>query len=138
MTEVRNTQPTIGRAGVTPLALIVDDEASIRETLRDALSEIGLDVVAVGAVRDAIQQLSRLHYDVAVVDICLPDGSGGDVIRHALACRPPVPCVAISGIADTHTMHHCLEMGASACLWKPFRLEALENIVRRLLRSSGR
>lgn len=129
-------QPAHRRATAKPLALVVDDERAVSEALRQALVDAGLDVVTVATAGEAMQRLAELRYDVAIVDICLPDGSGVDIIQRALACSPPVPCVAITGVADTETMRHCAELGAAACLWKPFRLETLEKVVWRVLRPS--
>ncbi|QWT21421.1 response regulator [Bacillus sp. NP157] len=74
--------------------LIVEDDASLRDNLTLLLSRDQLEIVAVGSIRDALDQLATATFDCLVMDLVLPDGSGYDLLAHMAASEafafPPV------------------------------------------------
>ncbi|HEY4365787.1 MAG TPA: response regulator [Steroidobacteraceae bacterium] len=78
------------------MALIVEDESLVRLFLTDVLEEIGFTVVEAASVAEALQvSQERNDFEVAFVDVGLPDGSGLDV-AHQLRSRSPQLAVAVA------------------------------------------
>jgi two-component system OmpR family response regulator len=61
--------------------LLVEDEASIREPLAEALRSEGFETLVAGTVGEALEQ-ARHEPDLVLLDVMLPDGSGFDVCRE--------------------------------------------------------
>lgn len=77
--------------------LIVDDEPSIQVLFEQVLSSVGYYVTVVGRSRQALAQVRSREFDVAVVDLSLPDEDGFEVIRQMRSVSPHLRILAISG-----------------------------------------
>ena len=64
-----------------PRILVVDDELGVQLFLEQVLSSVGYYVTVVGTSRQALAQVRSREFDVAVVDLSLPDEDGFEVIR---------------------------------------------------------
>src|SRR6056297_1280063 len=73
-----NKKRTI-RRNLSGRVLAVDDEASLLKMTRMALQRIGLEVITAATVKDALAQLVNYDFDMALVDMYLPDGTGMDI-----------------------------------------------------------
>ncbi|KJV24428.1 hybrid sensor histidine kinase/response regulator, partial [Luteibacter yeojuensis] len=62
--------------------LIVEDDAELRANLTLLLARDQLEIVAVGSIREALDQLGSATFDCLVMDLVLPDGSGYDLLEH--------------------------------------------------------
>jgi response regulator receiver domain-containing protein len=71
-----------------PRILIVDDEPSVRTFFDRVLSEDGYYVDAVGTARQALRALCDRAFEVALVDLSLPDGDGVELMRQMRAEAP--------------------------------------------------
>ena len=110
-------------------AFIVEDHAAIRDGLAEALAELaGIRTVGWAAsVRDALAWLAdpARRWDIAVIDLLLPDGSGLEVLR-ALAGRAPArKVVVLTATATEPVRARCRELGADAVFDKAMETEAL-------------
>ncbi len=86
-----------------------------RDSLRIALSNWGLDVVATtGDGRDAVSLLTKLRPDVAVIESVLPGLNGADVIRIVRADHPGIAVIAIAPHADWDAVTRSMRAGAAA------------------------
>ena len=87
-----------------PRILIVDDELTVRTFVERILSEDGYFVDAVGTARQALDALCDRTFDVALVDLSLPDGDGVELIRQMRIDAPHLSILATSGflVGDTH------------------------------------
>ena len=74
--------------------LIVEDETAIVDFLRDNLMHDEHRVTAVGTARDAIKALGAEHFDVALVDVGLPDGPASTSCARSAAARQATPASA--------------------------------------------
>jgi len=124
--------------------LIVDDDDIIRDALYDLLSEEHRCHTAETADK-AMEWLESESYDVILTDISMPGMSGVEFLGHARRLQPDTPVLVISGIRDVMHTQGLLKMGASDYLFKPFRLEEVEEKVaraielhRQLLREHGK
>ena len=112
--------------------LVVDDDAAIRDTLYDLLSEDHLCHVAETAER-ALGWLATDTYDVVLTDISMPGLSGIELLSHVRQNQPQTPVIIVSGIQAQAHAKGLIALGAFEYLLKPFRLEDVEQSVARAL-----
>lgn len=129
MVNLGNGAPMTGRE--LRKVLIVDDDAHLRTALRHAFLTHGLDVTDVETVASAMALLDDEPFDLIVVDVRLPDGTGADVVRAATACAPMPLVIAISGRASPTEAFEVASSGARAYLEKPVSFRALWEHVER-------
>ena len=105
--------------------LIVDDEAEIRASLEEILSEEGYGVASAGTAAEAITLLQDAPYDVVLLDIWLPDRDGLDVLAdiHAFAPENLPEVIIISGHGTIETAVKATKLGAYDFLEKPLSLD---------------
>ena len=77
-------------SGDVTLVLLVEDEQHLREPLEQLLQLHGFDVITAATARDAARLVSTQRPDAAIVDLCLADGSGRDVIAAMPADVPVI------------------------------------------------
>lgn len=105
-----------------PSVLIVDDDDHVREVVAAMLEEAGFKVAAAASGWDALDLIEHHEFDLAVVDVGLPDGLDGvAMIRCARARRPQIRCLFISGFSDPITD----DPERDDFVGKPFRLTEL-------------
>ena len=119
-----------------PKILVVDDEESLLETVRYALSHESFEVVVARDGAEAIRQFEAERPDLLVLDLMLPVLGGIDVCRRIRATSrvPILMLTARDGEVDRVVG---LEMGADDYVTKPFSLRELVARVRALLRRAG-
>ena len=105
--------------------LIVEDEPDIRALMTFVLERAGYDVVCVRAVGEARAAISLYDFDAALIDICLPDGNGDEVMGILRATSPQTRIVAISALASTDDVARDATTFADTFLPKPFTNAAL-------------
>jgi DNA-binding response OmpR family regulator len=118
--------------------LLVEDSARVAETVGAGLRERGHIVFVAGGIRAADEAFAGQHFDVAVVDIGLPDGSGLDWCRSTRQGGSELPILLLTarnGVADRVAG---LDAGADDYLGKPFSVEELLARVRALTRRGPR
>lgn len=121
--------------------LLVEDDRDLRQTLRDALSVEGYDVVASGSAADASAVLrhsmsSDTPLDLLVLDLGLPDGDGSDLL-HKVRAQYALPILIISARHDDANKVALLDAGADDYLVKPFSISELLARMRVTLRHRG-
>ena len=111
--------------------LIVDDNAALTENLRQILegSQLRPDVRTALDGRAAVAAATTKPFDVALVDVKLPDGSGVDVVSALRSACPMGEVVLITGFATVDSALAALQAGAFAFLLKSFRPEELLSTV---------
>jgi len=118
--------------------LLVEDSSRVAAVLAAGLRERSHTVIVAGTVRDADAALTRERFDIAVVDVGLPDGSGLSWCRNARKSGCEVPILfltARNGVADRVAG---LDAGADDYLGKPFSLDELLARIRALARRGPR
>ncbi|MGA8016438.1 MAG: EAL domain-containing protein [Candidatus Dormiibacterota bacterium] len=115
--------------------LIADDDANIRDALRELLeSEDGITVVAVTAdAAQAIEAAARERPDVAILDVKMPGGGGPHAARGILASSPSTRIVALSAYGDRASILEMLRAGASAYLVKGSMPDEVTRTIQRVL-----
>lgn len=118
-------------------ALVVEDEAGLRNQLTGRLRGAGYAVDAAGTARDSQFFASEYLVDVAVVDLGLPDGSGLDLIRGWRRGDLRFPVLILTARGRWQDKVEGLEAGADDYLVKPFQMEELLARLAALLRRSA-
>lgn len=112
--------------------LVVDDDDVIRDTLCELLSEAHSCQTA-DTAEDALAKLEARTFDVVLTDISMPGLSGMELLRRVLQLYPGTAVIMISGISDQEQAQSLITQGAFDYLLKPFRLEVVEESVKRAL-----
>lgn len=99
--------------------LIVDDEKSIRSTLRDILEFEQYDVEEAVDGLDAIAHLKKQQYDVIIMDIKMPKMDGLEALERVAILAPDTPVVMISGHGNIETAVEAVKKGAYDYISKP-------------------
>ncbi len=113
--------------------LVVDDELIIRESLVGWLRRAGHGVDAAPGGRQALDMLSRNHYDLIFLDMRMPDLSGLEALKTVKTTHPHILVVMITAYASIETAIEAMKNGADDFLMKPFQAEQLELMVEKLL-----
>jgi two-component system response regulator RegX3 len=116
--------------------MVVDDEESLLEAIRYALSREGMEVVTASDGGQAVIDFERERPDLLVLDLMLPGLSGWDVCRRVRASSQ-VPILMLTARDNEVDRVVGLEMGADDYVTKPFSLRELVARVRALLRRAG-
>ena len=119
--------------------LLLEDDPAIARTVAYALERDGLAVTHSLLVHDARQQLQRTRFDLLVLDVGLPDGSGLDLLRDVRSAAPTaaLPVLMLSAHGEEIDRVLGLELGADDYLTKPFSPRELAARVKALLRRAG-
>ena len=105
--------------------LIVDDDESVCRTLALSLGEKGYQTDTAGTAREAIEKARRRSFNVALLDIRLPDMDGVALIPLLRDTQPDVAVVMIAGHPSPETTMQALNEGASAHVTKPLNMDEL-------------
>ena len=116
--------------------LVVDDDETIRRTLRINLRARGYEVEEVATGRDALATLDDAPADLVILDLGLPDLDGVEVLRR-LRARSRVPVVVLSARQQSDDKVEALDEGADDYVTKPFGMDELMARVRSALRRGG-
>jgi DNA-binding NtrC family response regulator len=109
---------------------VVDDEREILDELSGLLSRRGHTVVCVDGAMTAIRTLDEDGpFDVLLTDIRMPDGSGLDVVRAALAIEPGIASYVMSGHAGPEEISQARDDGALDYFPKPVAFRALMEVL---------
>ena len=114
------------------LVLIVDDEPSGRETLQSILSTGPYELACACDGTEALELAHRLHPDLVLLDVMLPDVDGFDICRmlRSQTDLQPVPVIMISALEDHASRLRGLQSGADDFISKPFNRAELRARVR--------
>jgi two-component system response regulator HydG len=130
MAEVRIGRLTdLGAGGGSPLLLVVDDEAPIREFLSDYAEFTGFRVTACASGREALAVLDRETVDLALVDLRMPQIDGMEVIKAIRQKAPQCQVVLMSGVGSISTAVEAIKLGARDYLEKPFDPDTLQKLL---------
>jgi len=114
--------------------LIVDDDEIIRETLRDLLESKGYTVETVETGKEAIEKSQSRSFNLALLDIKLPDMEGTELLRKMHSLTPRTMKIMITAHGTLRNAMDSLNFGADAYLLKPIKREELLKTVEDKLR----
>lgn len=106
-----------------PSVLIVDDEAGIRKLLMKVLDENGYSPDSAENGAEAIQKANVRYYNLALIDIMLPDINGVDLLAKFKPTRPRTRKIIMTGNPSLQNAVEALNKGADAYIMKPLEIE---------------
>jgi DNA-binding NtrC family response regulator len=106
--------------------LIVDDDVDLRQNLARRFQRQGNNVAEAGTVAEANACAERRPFDVALVDLNLPDGSGIDVVTRLKELQPESEVLMLTAHASIETAIEAVKRGAYHYLTKPYNLPELD------------
>jgi len=118
-----------------PKVLIVDDEATICNLLRDILRDEGYDVQFTQDARDGLDLIKNNSFDIVISDIRMPRIDGIDILSYTKKFDPDISVILMTGYASIETAQKAIRFGASDYITKPFQLKEIPIIVERALRA---
>ena len=113
--------------------LIVDDDENIRNTMKTILEDEGyiVDLAATGS--EAIQKTQKTAYNIALLDIRLPDMEGVELLKLMKDTMPRTRKIMVTGYPSMQNAITALNKNADAYLIKPVNVEKLLNTVKEQL-----
>lgn len=116
--------------------LIVDDERSIRLSLRTILSNFGFDIVEAARGEEALALVRTAQFDAVLLDINMPGMGGIEVCRIMRKALPRLPIVMLTVQGGEDRKVEALDAGADDYITKPFQLRELTARLRAAVRRS--
>jgi len=114
--------------------LIVDDDENIRKVLMAILEDKGYQMEAVGSAREAIKKTDKKFYNLALIDIRLPDMEGIELLMKMRDTTPRMRKIIITGYPTLQNAVDAVNKGADAYVTKPFDVERVLNTISEQLR----
>lgn len=113
--------------------LVVEDEEVIAAGLAYSLEQEGYEAAIAHTVKEACSCMEQDSFDLYLLDLTLPDGSGYDICKQVKS-RFDVPVIFLTAFDDEINVVMGLELGADDYIYKPFRLKELLARVKTVLR----
>ena len=105
--------------------LVVDDNRELAENLAELVSLEGHGAVAAFGGEDALRKARRHPFDIALVDLCMPDMDGVELARELTREHPSASYQFVSGYADEELLRDAREFSGSAPWSKPLPIGLL-------------
>jgi len=100
--------------------LVVDDDENIRKVVLAILEDEGYAVESVGTAKEAIEKSKRKFYNIALIDIRLPDMEGIELLTKIRETTPRMRKVIVTGYPTLQNAVEAVNKGADAYIVKPF------------------
>ena len=117
--------------------LIVDDHASVIDSMSTVLSARGFQIVCAHNFAQALVSLRNAEFDLVITDLCLPDATGMDVINEVKTETPDTEVILMTGHGSVDVTIEAIKRGAYYYLEKPCALDRLNALVDRALETSA-
>jgi two-component system OmpR family response regulator len=121
----------------SPHVLVVDDDLEIRKLLGRYLTGQGFRVSLAGSKREFDERMATEKFDIVVLDVLLPDGSGLDICLGLRQRAPDLPVILVTALKEDVDRIIGLEIGADDYIGKPFNPRELLARVRAVLRRTA-
>lgn len=105
--------------------LIIDDEASLRQTMARILLRVGFQVTTVANAKECFEVLNQQSFDLVYLDIRLPDMNGLEILKSIRSEFPELPIILFTAQPDLHSAVEALRSGATDYLMKPLKPETV-------------
>ncbi|PYQ25267.1 MAG: hybrid sensor histidine kinase/response regulator [Acidobacteria bacterium] len=136
----RTAEPAAERAAASETLLLVEDDASVRELLRELLESAGFRVLEASRPGEAVEIVKsrREPIDLLVTDVVMPEMTGPELARRLEDLRPGLRLLFLSGYTEGVVLDKGLVSDGAHFLQKPFTTDALEAKVREVLDAPAR
>jgi DNA-binding NtrC family response regulator len=123
--------------GATPAPraaiLVVDDDAAMRDYLREELEHEGFQVEVAGSGRAGVERVKLGGIDLVVSDVKMPDLDGLDLLREVREVSPAPYVITITAFGSIDTAIRAVKLGAFDYITKPFEIEQLVLVIDKAL-----
>ncbi|KJR45004.1 Acetoacetate metabolism regulatory protein AtoC [Desulfosporosinus sp. I2] len=113
--------------------LVADDEVSLRLVLQTAISKVGYGVDTVENGKEALRMAQENYYDVALLDIRMPEMDGLQAFYEIHKIKPDLPIILMTAFGSSEIAVETMKRGAFDYILKPFNLEEVKIIVNRAI-----
>lgn len=117
--------------------LIIDDEASVRQTLARILQRTGLEITTAADGKTGLALVSEHPFDLVYLDIRMPDMSGLEVLKVIHEKLPELPVILFTAQPDVHSAVEALRHGAADYLLKPLKPQVVIDRTQAVLKDQG-
>ena len=125
-----------GEFAVADLVLIVDDDEAVRTTLYKVIRSNGLDAEMASGGGQALDLISKTHYDLILLDVNMPGMDGFTLVQKLRSRGIKTPIIIVSGRKEDFDTLYGLDIGADDYITKPFNPVTLGAKVKALIRRS--
>lgn len=115
--------------------LVVDDDKSILRTFTHILKKNGYEIDSAETGKEAMEKAASRHYDLALVDVRLPDMDGTDLLAKMKKQLQRTIKIVITGFPSLESGVKALDEGADAYLVKPVKPEELLTLIKEKLKN---
>src|ERR1039458_855845 len=115
-----------------PVLLIVDDEESVRESFRLALQD-DYSLTFAEDAKTTLRILKGQSFDLCLLDIMLPDGSGLDLLRQIKRRDESIDVIMVTALTGVDTALEAMKTGAYDYITKPYKINELSELIKRVL-----
>jgi DNA-binding response OmpR family regulator len=117
--------------------LLLEDDLSLIDGLQYSLKKNGFVLEIARTVNEAMELLEKNQYDLLLLDITLPDGTGFSVCEQVRKAGNQVPIIFLTALDEEFNVIRGLDSGGDDYITKPFKLGELCSRIRALLRRAG-
>jgi len=118
--------------------LVCDDEAEIRAMIVEFFTSIGLTCLEAGDGEEAIDRMNKNSIKLAIVDVHMPIMNGLKLLAEIKTARPLFPVIMMTGFKLSQREIDIMKYKADEYIVKPFKLDQLEKLVQKLLKTTSR
>jgi len=112
--------------------LVIDDQVGIRALLTEVFTVLGYEVIEAGNGSEGLEVMDKRKPDIILLDMKMPGLSGIETLRLIRARNHHVPIILVTAYQENDMMAEAEKLGVTARLVKPFDIEELQRIVRRV------
>jgi two-component system, OmpR family, response regulator len=119
---------------VTEHILVIEDDPALAKNLMSTLVRCGFKCEAVGDGKSAIEKIATGKFDLALLDLMIPQLNGYEVLKQIQREGIPIPIIVVSAKDGEYDQADALDLGADDFIVKPFNAVTLESRIRAVLR----
>lgn len=117
--------------------LIVDDDSYILNSFSKVLTKRGFEVKTAETGKEALEKLKEDSFDLALIDVCLPDMEGPDLLERAKKELEKTAKIMLTGHPSVETSNKASFEGADSYIVKPIKIEELISLVNFFLKEKN-
>ena len=114
--------------------LIIDDDENIRKVLKTILEDEGYIVDTADTAKKAIEQSEKAFYNLALIDVRLPDMEGIELLSKLRSTKPKMRKIIVTGYPTLQNAISAVNKGADAYVMKPFEVEKILQTIQEQLK----
>ena len=113
--------------------LVIDDKKVIQDFFDFTLGFYGHQITVVHNPSEVKGLIEGQVFDIAFLDIVMPDKDGIEVLKEIKSICPNLPVVMMSGYSIQEQKDEAVRLGARGCLKKPFELEDIRRVIKQVI-----